>query len=66
MSLVKNPVISDRTKHIDVVYHHVRDLHEKQQFNLERVSSNDNPADICTKALPAPRLDILRKAIMRS
>ena len=56
VSLIKNPIVSDRTKHIDVVYHHVRNLHKRQQFNLERVTTTDNPADICTKALPATRL----------
>ena len=59
VDLVRNPIISDRSKHIDVVYHHVRDLYGSARLDIQHVPGSGNPADICTKPLPAPRLAML-------
>jgi hypothetical protein len=40
-----------RNKHIDVKFHHCRDLHATQELEFSYVSTNDNLADIMTKAL---------------
>lgn len=52
IQLCKNPVFHDRTKHIDVKFHFIRDIVEKGIVNLEKIPSEFNPADMGTKCLP--------------
>ena len=35
-----------------VKYHHVKDLVEQKMLTLQHVASNENVADVLTKALP--------------
>lgn len=50
--LVKNPEFHKRTKHIDVRYHFIREKYDEDIFDLRYVATNDQIADIMTKALP--------------
>ncbi|KAJ6258122.1 hypothetical protein Dda_7037 [Drechslerella dactyloides] len=50
--LIANPKHHNRTKHVDVRYHMVRDLYNRKELSVKRVASEDNPADILTKPLP--------------
>ncbi|KAI0995269.1 hypothetical protein K3495_g12913 [Podosphaera aphanis] len=50
--LVKNPVLSERSKHIDISYHFIRDLAEKQRIAVEYIPTNEMIADGLTKPLP--------------
>ena len=50
--LVKDAHIHERSKHIDVAYHNVRDLHQKNLIQLDYVPSADMVADGLTKPLP--------------
>lgn len=52
IQLCKNPVFHDRTKHIDVRFHYLRDVVEKSLILLEKIPSQYNPADMGTKCLP--------------
>ena len=52
IQLCKNLVFHDRTKHIDVRYHFIRDIVGKNEIKLEKISSDENPADMGTKCLP--------------
>jgi len=49
--LVKNNQISERLKHVDVVYHHIRDLQQKGQINVSYIPTDDMTADGLTKPL---------------
>jgi hypothetical protein len=49
--IANNPVQERRTKHIDVKYHHVRDLIEEKRIEIFWVPTDDNPADMFTKNL---------------
>ncbi|XP_031263342.1 receptor-like protein EIX1 [Pistacia vera] len=49
--LSKNPVYHERTKHVDVRHHYVRDLIAKVELNLLKVPTEDNPADMGTKVV---------------
>ncbi|KAL5549510.1 hypothetical protein UlMin_004741 [Ulmus minor] len=53
--LCKNPVFHDRTKHIDVKYHFIRDVVSQGIINLQKIPSEFNPADMGTKVLPVSR-----------
>jgi hypothetical protein len=49
--LAQNPTFHERTKHIAVKYHYIRDLINKGIIDLHYVSTNDQKADGLTKAL---------------
>ncbi|WVZ93999.1 LOW QUALITY PROTEIN: hypothetical protein U9M48_039943 [Paspalum notatum var. saurae] len=51
ISVVKNPVLHSRTKHIDVWFHFLRDHYEKGDIDLVPVASENQLADIFTKPL---------------
>ncbi|GJR79224.1 hypothetical protein Tco_0150009 [Tanacetum coccineum] len=51
IDLSKNPVQHSRTKHIEIRHHFLRDNVLKGNISIEKVSSEDNIADILTKPL---------------
>jgi len=64
VDLTQNPRISDRSKHIDIAYHHVRDLVETGKLVVLHVPGSHNLADICTKAMPGPIFFMLRDGVL--
>jgi hypothetical protein len=56
--LVQNPVSAARTKHIDVIYHHVRERLKFNQKVFERIPTELSVSDMFTKPLP---LEIFEK-----
>ncbi|UYV64540.1 hypothetical protein LAZ67_3001142 [Cordylochernes scorpioides] len=61
--LVHNPEYHKRTKHIDISYHFIRDHFQNHAIDLLYVCSNDQAADIFTKALPPERYKRLRSQL---
>jgi len=55
----------DRTKHIDIKYHAIRDDIRKEIIKVEWISSELNIADIFTKALPVDRYKKLRDKLLQ-
>ena len=53
--LARNPVFHAKTKHIEVKYHFIRDVLDSKNIELVKVHTNNNPADLLTKGLPAER-----------
>jgi hypothetical protein len=58
---LKNPQITQRTKHIDVMHHFVRERVADGLVRLEFVPGEYNVADIFTKPLPGPKFRRLRE-----
>lgn len=52
LKLTRNP--DNKSKHIDVKHHFVREKVEEGLINTQRVNTRDNLADVFTKALPRP------------
>ena len=52
-----------RTKHIDVCYHNSRNLHEQGIVKYDYINTNDNPADILTKALARDKHEKFARAM---
>ena len=50
--LAENPLSSCRSKHIDVRHHFLRNLTEEGVIEITHVPSEEQHADILTKALP--------------
>jgi hypothetical protein len=60
IDLIKNPVQHARTKHIEIRHHFLRDNVQKGNISIEKVSSEDNIADILTKPLKREPFNLLR------
>ncbi|KZR95652.1 Copia protein (Gag-int-pol protein), partial [Daphnia magna] len=63
IKLVRNPEFHQRTKHIDVKYHFIRDLQENQIINATYINTENQLADLLTKGLDGPRFRKLRQEI---
>nr|GEV03641.1 retrovirus-related Pol polyprotein from transposon TNT 1-94 [Tanacetum cinerariifolium] len=60
IELSKNPVQHSRTKHVEICYHFLRDNVQKGNVSVEKVTSEDNIADIFTKPLKREVFNYLR------
>lgn len=49
--LSKHQVFHERSKHIDVRMHFVRDVIETGSVVIEKISTEENPANMCTKVI---------------
>ncbi|GMJ06876.1 hypothetical protein HRI_004356800 [Hibiscus trionum] len=63
IELAKNPVNHERSKHIDVHFHFIRDHVKEGNVELVHVASRNQVADIFTKPLPKVLLDKCKKMI---
>nr|KYP75575.1 Copia protein [Cajanus cajan] len=61
--MTKNPVHHQRTKHIAIKYHFIREAETTKQIQLEYCSTEDQVADIFTKALPRAKFEQLRNML---
>ena len=51
IALTKNPVFHDRSKHIDVRYHYIRECIERGRIVIDYIETKMQLADVLTKAL---------------
>nr|XP_016477947.1 PREDICTED: uncharacterized mitochondrial protein AtMg00810-like [Nicotiana tabacum] len=61
--LAQNPVQHARTKHVEIDIHFVREKVAAGILRVHYVPSQDQLADLLTKALPSPRLLVLRNKL---
>ncbi|GJY82126.1 integrase, catalytic region, zinc finger, CCHC-type containing protein, partial [Tanacetum coccineum] len=48
--VVKNPVYHSKTKHIEIMHHFIRDSYEKRLIEMVKIHTDNNVADLLTKA----------------
>ncbi|CAL5435892.1 unnamed protein product [Camellia sinensis] len=60
IDLSKNSMYHSRTKHIDVRYHWIREVMDKQLLELTKIHTDKNPADMLTKVVSRDKLEICR------
>lgn len=63
IAMTRNPALHRRTKHIDISYHYVRNLTANGEVELIFCRTNEQVADIMTKALPEAKHDYLQKKL---
>eukprot|EP00253_Pinus_taeda_P035274 PITA_35274 len=60
IKLTANPVFHDRSKHIGIKYHFIRDYVQRGAVKLEYIPTDEQVADILSKALPWGKLVYFR------
>ncbi|MCO5604708.1 hypothetical protein L7F22_058878 [Adiantum nelumboides] len=63
LAIARNPIFYARTKHIEVHYHYVRERLSAGEISLAYVPTQDNLADLFTKALSREKLEAFHKAL---
>ena len=63
INLTKSPVQHSRTKHIEVRYHFIRDHVANGNIDISFIDTNNQLADIFTKALSEERFTSLRREL---
>jgi hypothetical protein len=61
LKLIKHPIASLRSKHIDVIYHFARERAARGEVKFEYLKTDDMVADIMTKPLPETKLEKFRE-----
>ena len=59
MLITNNPVKHSKTKHIEIRHHFIRDFAEKHLIELVKVPTENNLADLYTKAFDRSRFELL-------
>ncbi|GKA34555.1 putative ribonuclease H-like domain-containing protein [Tanacetum coccineum] len=61
--VVKNPVYHSKTKHIEIRHHFIRDSYEKRLIEMVKIHTDNNVADLLTKAFDVSRFNFLVASI---
>ncbi|GJT39941.1 hypothetical protein Tco_0939806 [Tanacetum coccineum] len=61
--IVKNPVFHSKTKHIEIRHHFIRESYEKKLIQVIKIHTDNNVADLLTKALDVSRFNFLNASI---
>ena len=61
--LTKDQMFHERTKHIDIKQHYVRDVIAQGKLKVCKISTNDNPADMMTKPVPVVKFELCSSLI---
>jgi hypothetical protein len=64
IALTKNDTFHQRTKHIDIKFHYVRERYAAGDIILNWVSTVDQQADLLTKMLNTKQFVLLRDKLM--
>ena len=57
IKMTKNPVFHDKSKHIEVRYHYIRDMVQKGAVKLKYVPTEEQVADVLTKPLSRVKIE---------
>ncbi|KAJ0466497.1 putative RNA-directed DNA polymerase [Helianthus annuus] len=61
INITKNPVHHAKTKHIEIRHHFIRDCFEMKLIRIEKIHTDEQKADLHTKAFDKTRFKYLLK-----
>ena len=61
IALAKHQVYHERSKHIDVRLHFIREKIEDGEVEVLKIRTKVNPADMLTKALPRDKVELCKR-----
>ena len=64
IAIANSERISDRTKHIDIRHHYIREKVSDKSITVTWISTEEQLADLLTKRMPTKRLEKLRSKIL--
>jgi hypothetical protein len=60
IKLTENPVFHDKSKHIEIKYHYIRDMVQKGAVKLQYVATEEQIVDVLTKPLSRVKFEYFR------
>ena len=63
ISLIKNPVLHDRSKHIEIRFHYIRECADRGLIKIDFIRTEEQLGDIFTKSLARVKFEELRSKI---
>ena len=63
MKLSENPVFHDKSKHIEIKYHYIRDMVQRGAVKLLYVATEEQIADVLTKPLARLKFEYFRERL---
>jgi hypothetical protein len=60
IKMTKNPVFHDKSKHIEIRHHYIRDMVQRRAIKLQYVGTDEQVADVLTKPLSRVKFEHFR------
>ena len=51
IKMIENPMFHDKSKHMEIIYHYIRDMVQKGAVKLKYVPTKEQVADVLTKPI---------------
>jgi hypothetical protein len=59
----ENPIFHDRSKHIEIRYHYIRDMVQRGALKLQYISTDEQVANVLTKPLYRIKFEYFRDTL---
>ena len=63
MKLSENPVFHDKSKHIEIKYHYIRDMVQRGAVKLQFFATDEHIFDVLTKPLARVNFEYFREKL---
>jgi hypothetical protein len=63
VKLSENPVVHNKSKHIEIKYHYIRDMVQRKAIHVQYLSTHEQVADVFTKPLARMKFEYFRERL---